>query len=105
MPQTKRIYYWNAQGRIRANYNWDPITKKSAVLITAAEALPLPPNALGPNFFICHLGAADVYVTNISPQDGGVEFIIHADWSSPLPILVDITVLDPYIDYDIVSTQ
>lgn len=105
MAQTKRIYYWNAQGRIRANYNWGPITRNSVVLITAGEAVPLNQQNIFP-IFEYNLGAADVYITNISPHDGGVEFIIHVNWSSPLPILVDITVLDaPYKEQDVVTIQ
>ena len=106
MPKTIRIFFWNAKGRIRANYNWGispPITKKSVVLITAGEAFPLDPQQFVPDFTY-NLGDADVYVTNISPHDGGVEFIIHVDWPNPLPILVDITVLDdPYIDHNVIT--
>jgi hypothetical protein len=74
----------------------------SAVIITAAEFSPVfgglggfGPKTLGrPN-----LGAANVYVTNIGPHDpegdtGGVEFLLHVDWDSPLDVIVTITVLE-----------
>ena len=43
-----------------------------------------------------HLGDADVYITNVGPHEGGVEFILHVNFGSPLDVLVDLTVLDPY---------
>ena len=99
MSQSIRIVYRNFHGRLRANFNWAPISRLSAVLITAAEwgpgvldpSLPLPGR---PN-----LGEANVYVTNIGPhgdpggEAGGVEFYVHADWSSPINVVVTITVL------------
>jgi hypothetical protein len=38
------------------------------------------------------LGDADVWVSNISPHQGGVEFILHVNWPQPLNIAVTITV-------------
>jgi hypothetical protein len=98
MSRSIRLIYRNVQGRLRVNRNWDAITKRSAVIITAAEwaAGTDPTDETGrPN-----LGAANVYVTNIGPHDpeggaGGVEFFIHVDWDSPLHVQVTITVLDP----------
>ena len=90
MARSIRFIRRNVQGRVRQNFNWGPITQRSAVVITAAE--------LGgggrPN-----LGAADVWVTNVGPHnpeggDGGVEFHIHADWASPIDVLVTISVLE-----------
>ena len=43
-----------------------------------------------------NLGDADVYITNVGPHAGGVEFILHVNFGSPLDVLVDLTVLDPY---------
>jgi hypothetical protein len=66
---------------------------QSIVLISAAEATDL---TLGPPpTFNFNLGDADVYVTNVSPYDGGVEFILHVNWSAPLNVVVDICVFDP----------
>lgn len=81
MSRSIRLIYRNQQGRTRHNYNWTPITKRSAVIITAAEwaAGRDPFDATGrPN-----LGEANVYVTNIGPHDpeggtGGVEFFLHS---------------------------
>ena len=93
-----RLIYRNQQGRSRHNYNWDAVTKRSAVIITAAEW------AAGADPFDSSgrpvLGGANVYVTNIGPHDpeggtGGVEFHLHVDWDSPLHVQVTITVLDP----------
>ncbi|MBO3086381.1 hypothetical protein [Cellulomonas fengjieae] len=106
MSQSIRLIYRNQQGRIPKNFNWDPITKRSAVVITAAEwkAGRDPIDATGRP----HVGDADVYVTNIGPHDpegatGGVEFVLHVDWGSPLHIQVTITVLDPVEDVLVVG--
>jgi hypothetical protein len=106
MSQSIRLIYRNQQGRTRHNYNWTPITKRSAVIITAAEWAPGrdPFDATGrPN-----LGEANVYVTNIGPHDpegdtGGVEFFLHVDWDSPLHVQVTITVLDEIEDFRVVG--
>ncbi len=106
MARSIRLIYRNVQGRLRANYNWDAITKRSAVIITAAEwaAGTDPYDSTGRP----HLGDANVYVTNIGPHDpeggtGGVEFCIHVDWNSPLHVQVTITVLDPIENFLVVD--
>jgi len=97
MSQSIRVIYRNQQGRQRKNFNWPPITKRSAVIVTAAEwkAGRDPYDSTGRP----HLGDADVYVTNIGPHDpegesGGVEFCLHVDYHDPLHVQVTITVLD-----------
>ncbi len=37
MARSIRILYRGVQGRVRRNFNWPPINKNSAVVITAAE--------------------------------------------------------------------
>ncbi|HEY0331428.1 MAG TPA: hypothetical protein VGC77_20295 [Rhodopseudomonas sp.] len=99
MSQSTRVVYTRVQGRLRANFNWPPISRKSAVLITAAEWGPGPPDPSLPLPGRPHLGEANVYVTNIGPhgdpggEAGGVEFYVHADWPSPIKVVVTITVL------------
>ena len=97
MARSIRILYRGVQGRVRRNFNWPPINKNSAVVITAAEyalAGGISGTAGRPL-----LGEANVYVTNIGPHDpegdsGGVEFHLHVDWSSPLDVIVTISVLE-----------
>ncbi len=98
MSRSIRLIYRNQQGRLRKNHNWDAITKRTAVIITAAEwkAGSDPTDATGRPI----LGEANIYVTNIGPHDpeggaGGVEFYLHVDWGSPLDVQVTITALDP----------
>src|SRR4051812_30763487 len=89
MARSIRVLYRGVKGRVRRNFNWSPINKNSAVVITAAEwggSRPL-------------LGEASVYVTNVGPHDpepgsGGVEFHLHVDWGSPLDVIVTISVLE-----------
>lgn len=99
MSRTIRILYRGLNGRVRMNFNWGiqpAISKKSVVLMSAAEA-KVGQGLFGPEEESSfHLGDADVFVTNVSPHDGGVEFILHVNWPSPLDVLVDLTVLGPY---------
>ncbi|MCJ8164232.1 hypothetical protein MKJ04_05210 [Pontibacter sp. E15-1] len=93
------------KGRVACFFEWDDrITARSVIHITAAEVgfgttqrRPTPP---GQNFFY-HLGAASVWVSNISPRKnefrgspGSVAFYLHVDWDSPLDVAVTITVED-----------
>ena len=98
--QTIRLFYRGQQGRVRQNFNWGitpPITKKSVIIMSAGEATAVDPNIPSPEDAVSfNLGDADVDVTNVSPHDGGVEFILHVNWGSPLDVLVTLTVLDPY---------
>ncbi len=98
MSRTIRVLYRGLQGRAVMNFSCPPITAKSAVVISAAEAIDISNgvgNFNGPEFdWAPHRGDADVYVTNIGPFDGHVEFILHVNWHAPLDVLVDIIVLD-----------
>lgn len=108
MSHSIRLIYRNMKGRSRQNYNWDSINRRSSVIITAAEWMPVsPPN---PEDVIGrpHLGEANVYVTNIGPHDdegggGGVEFHLHVDYDTPLNVQVTITVLDEFEDFKVVN--
>jgi hypothetical protein len=98
MARSIRVIYRGQKGRLRKNFNWDPIKEKSAVVITAAQWVPA-----GGVFGVIEgrplLGEANVYITNIGPHDpegaqGGVEFYLHVDWPEPLDIIVTISVLE-----------
>ncbi|SFK35123.1 hypothetical protein [Methylocapsa palsarum] len=100
MAQTFRVYYSQPmKGRVTRNFQI-PVNTTSVVVITACEYSPeiVPPNH--PNERRRHLGAANVWVSNVgvhgddgSPNNG-VEFVINADWGSPIFVCVDISVLD-----------
>lgn len=104
MARSLRVLYRNQVTRSRKNLNWDAIDLDSAVIVTAAEfkhgfemgSFDTGPKTKGRP----HLGEANVYVTNVGPhgQDGieagGVEFLLHVEWGSPLDVVVTITVLD-----------
>lgn len=102
MARSIRVLYRGVQGRVRRNFNWPPITEKSAVVITGAEwafSGGIFGNDGRPN-----LGEANVYVTNVGPHDpeggaGGVEFHLHVDWDSPLDVIVTISVLEDVEDF------
>lgn len=105
MARSIRFVRRGVQGRVRQNFNWPGvISARSVVHITAGEVhsgttqmQQIPPTQ---NFFY-HLGAANVWVSNVSPHKnefsgdpGGVEFHINVDWNSPLDIGITITVED-----------
>jgi hypothetical protein len=97
MARSIRVLYRGVQGRVRRNFNWPPITEKSAVVITAAE-YRLSGGIFGTDGRPL-LGEANVYVTNVGPHDpeggsGGVEFHLHVDWGAPLDVIVTISVLE-----------
>lgn len=111
MSRSIRLIYRNKQGRTAINHNWDAIEKRSTVIITAAEWKPVDPpdpyDAIGRP----HLGAANIYVTNVGPHDpeggaggaGGVEFYLHVDNDRPLHVQVTITVLDSFEQFQVVD--
>ena len=107
MAESIRMFYRGVQGTVRRNVNWGAINVDSAVIITAAEftfaAVSGGQKTLGrPN-----LGVAPVYVTNVGPhggfntgEAGGVEFLLHVDFGSPLDVIVTITVDDSIESFD-----
>ncbi|HJZ59956.1 MAG TPA: hypothetical protein VKE74_33750 [Gemmataceae bacterium] len=105
MARSIRYLRRGVQGQSRQNFNWPGvISARSVVHVTAAEvqfgttqAQPNPPV----QDFHYVLGAAPVWVSNVSPHwneftgdPGGVEYILHVDWGTPLDVAVTITVED-----------
>jgi hypothetical protein len=103
MASSIRVFYGKEKGlrgRCRMNFNWPPINALSVVSITAGEAHDFgSASLLGGQQFNYHLGDANVWVSNISPHQGGVEFILNVDWPNPLNIAVTITVEDSSLDF------
>jgi hypothetical protein len=105
MPNSIRWLLRGVKGRVRANFNWPGvISALSVVQITAGEVHfgSSQVQTMQPlQDFGYVLGDADVWVSNISPHrndyrgdPGGVSFILHVDWESPLDVVVTITVED-----------
>lgn len=96
MGQSIRVFYGKEKGlrgRCRMNFNWPPINALSVVSITAFEATDWgSANLLGGQSYNRHLGDANVWVSNVSPHQGGVEFILNVDWEAPLNVAVTIAV-------------
>jgi hypothetical protein len=88
----------NVHGRIRADFEWSIISKLSAVHISASEVKLPRPGGFGIAVLTAWQyelnPAADVWVSNVSPRDGGVTFILHVDWHEPLLVAITITVED-----------
>ena len=100
--QTTRVYFQQPiQGRHRQNVQLSNVNTTSSVLVTAAEYNPSNVPPAHPDERVRNLGDANIWISNIGPHgdDGtpnnGVEFIINVDFSVPLFVVVDVTVLDP----------
>lgn len=103
MARSIRVLYRGVQGRTRVNFNWPPITQKSAVVITAAEWRPAG-GIFGALVGRPNLGEANVWVSNVGPHDpeggsGGVEFHLHVDWNAPLDVIATISVMEDIEDF------
>ena len=104
MSRSIRVYYGKElglKGRVRMNFNWGGVISETSIVhMSAGEALNVGSASVFGNHggpgqdFAYHLGDADIWVTNISPHSGGVEFILHVNWPEPLNIAVTITVED-----------
>ena len=112
MATSYRHVLRGVHGRVRANFNLPGVIRSSqaVVHITAGEIVftDRPSVVIGPNGqtvtqnFRYNLGDADIWVTNISPhfndhfegEQGGVEYILHVNWDSPLDVAVTFTVED-----------
>jgi hypothetical protein len=107
MATSLRLFYGKENGlhgRCRMNHNWGPINALSVVNITAGEANDWgSAQLLGGQNFTYNLGNANVWVSNISPHQGGVEYILNVDWPQPLNIAVTITVEDGALAFDRVT--
>jgi hypothetical protein len=99
-----RNYYGPVKGRLKANFNWPGVINSgSVVVITASEYVPDPQNEhfAHKDHVRRFRGDANVWVSSIAPHGpsgddpGGVEFAVNVDWASPIPVVVDIAVLDP----------
>jgi hypothetical protein len=97
------------QGRTRHNHNWDAISQESAVIMTAA-GWRFSGGVFGADGrpFLGDPGQEpNVYITNIGPhgrpggEAGGVEFLLHTESSSPIDVMITITVFDPVESFDI----
>jgi len=86
-------------GRLNCTFGWNAINHQSVVLVSASEGAQDVNQALSqrePDRFV---GEALITVHNIAPfgdapGGGGVKFVLFVNWYEPLPIWVDIVLLD-----------
>jgi hypothetical protein len=106
MGESVRFVLRQVMGRIRCIHRAPNIQVSSVVHITAAEVRPRPSRDTSHppqdyEFITIRLpgsGDADVWVTNISPDLGNVQYFLHVAWSAPLDIAVTITVENDFIE-------
>ena len=107
MAKSARYVVHNAHGRSKQNFNMPGVIKsrQAVVHITASEVTAAPASVVaggGTQNFMYNVGAANVWVSNVSPhfndhfqgEPGGVEYILNVDWQSPLNVAVTVTVED-----------
>jgi hypothetical protein len=98
------MYLRNKRGRNLLHLSNPSINRNSVVHISATEATELTPGVLTP-IYSRFVGAADIWVKNVAPHDGGVHFILQVDWGSPLDVVMDISVFDPVpMEHTVVGT-
>jgi len=91
-----RMWVPNRRGGVDLHFSSPEIKKISVVHISVSEATALDSvSLLGGQTFVPNFGAASITLQNVSVRDGTVDFYVFVDWSSPLNLLADITILDP----------
>ena len=105
MAKSIRYIRRGVRGRVPQNFNWPGvITARSVVQVSAGEikvgSTQRRPTEPFQDFYY-HIGAADVWVSNISPHKnefrddpGGVTYVLHVDFGAPIDVAVTITVED-----------
>ena len=93
MPSHRRVFWGYHQGIKRYQLLWKEVSRKSVVLISAAEGLPPSPDVFSfvPTRFV---GDAVYSVENIAPDDGSVFFVVDIRWPDPLPLWTDVTLFN-----------
>ena len=110
MSRTIRVY-WAARNSGWVNFNWNGVIDGGSVVhISACESKHINPGGISHDYSFPKKvgeervrGDATIYVKNIRPHDeggGGVEFFLQVDWNTPLPVITDISVLDPPAEGD-----
>ncbi len=111
MARSSRFVFRGMQGRTRHNRNWDAISQESAVIMTAAQ-WQFSGGVFGADGrpVLGEPGQEpNVYVTNVGPhgkpggEAGGVEFLLHTESSSPIDVVITVTVLDPVESFDVAN--
>ena len=91
---TVRMYLRRKQGRNIFRLTNPNITANSVVHVAVTEATDLASGTLTP-VYGRFIGDANITVHNIAPADGHVDFVVTVDFSSPLNVVMDISIFDP----------
>ena len=76
-------------------FDWAPITAGPSFL-SQRQKLTFSARAIfSGSPIVFNLGGSDISVTNMSPRDGAMDFMLCSQWNLPLNIVVDTTVFDP----------
>lgn len=98
VPMSARVFWQMNPGRNVVNLNWDAISADSVVVVSASEYTPDSqqlPDGSDQRF----VGSADIRVANVTPHgppfdpNYGVTYVVDVDWTAPLNICTDISVI------------
>ena len=94
MPRHARVVWPNIKGEAVLSYGWRAITARSVVNIAISEARLIEGSLSAEYGIERFLGLAKIEVHNISPENGGVTFLVQVHWDDGLTICTDITVFE-----------
>ena len=99
-----RMYLRNKKGRNKFRLTNPNISRNSVIHISVSEATALSEPAFTP-IFSRFVGSANFTVSNVSPNDGFVDFVVTIDWPQPLNVVTDISIFDPVpMEHTIIGT-
>ncbi len=99
MATPMRFHYGRIRGRSVQHVRFHGVHPWSAVYVNASETTGFGSADFHPGYwnsqrYHLFIGAADVFVTNVAPYEGGVAFMLHVDYWAPLSVAVTIQLLD-----------
>lgn len=106
MSQSFRFVRRGVHGRLPSNVNLPGIitSAQAVVHMSAGEIQAGPRTQVGAvaQDFIYHVGAANVWISNVSPhfnshfggEPGGAEYVLNVDFPHPIDVAVTVTVED-----------
>jgi hypothetical protein len=92
MAKVRRIYWGRHRGAIHCTFTSSAIDNQSVVIVTASEGDEGNTTETPQRF----VGDAPIWVENIAPRDGEVQFRLYIRWDRPLPVWTDIFIADEF---------
>ena len=99
MSTALRFYYGGIRGRSLQTVRFAGVHPWSVVHVSTSEATAFGSADFFPGYwnsqrYYLFIGAADIWVTNVAPYEGGVAFMLHVDYWKALNVAVTIRLED-----------